>query len=129
MGRWHSKHPIPWDYFNTMSNASGQDLSWFFQNWFFTNNYIDLALTKADKTAQGTAITIKNVGGFAVPVDLKIDYADGSTETLHRSPEVWRTNQQQATITVPGSKAVRAVAFDHGIYLDADTKNDRLTVQ
>jgi len=129
MGRWHSKHPIPWDYFNTMSNAAGQDLSWFFQNWFFTNNYIDLALTKADKTAQGTAITIKNVGGFAVPVDLKIDYADGSTETLHRSPDVWRANQQQATITVSAGKAVRSVSFDHGIYLDADTKNDRLSVQ
>jgi len=129
MGRWHSKHPIPWDYFNTMSNAAGQDLSWFFQNWFFTNNYIDLALTKADKTAQGTAITLKNVGGFAVPVDLKIDCADGSTETLHRSPDVWRANQQQATITVPAGKAVRAVSLDHGLYLDADTKNDRLTVQ
>jgi hypothetical protein len=129
MGRWHSKHPIPWDYFNTMSNAAGQDLSWFFQNWFFTNNYIDLALTKADKTAQGTVVTIQNVGGFAVPVDLKINYADGSTETLHRSPELWRANQQQATITVPAGKVVRSVAFDHGIYLDADTKNDRLTVQ
>ena len=129
MGRWHSKHPIPWDYFNTMSNAAGQDLSWFFQNWFFTNNYIDLALTKADKTAQGTAITIKNVGGFAVPVDLKIDYTDGSTETLHRSPEVWHANQQQATVTVPAGKAVRAVSFDHGLYLDADIKNDRLAVE
>ncbi|HET9502676.1 MAG TPA: M1 family metallopeptidase [Hymenobacter sp.] len=129
MARWHSKHPIPWDYFNTMTNASGQDLTWFFQNWFFTNNYIDLALTSAEKTPQGTAITVKNVGGFAVPVDLKIDYADGSTETLHRSPEVWKANQQRATITVPAGKVVRAVAFDHGIYLDADRKNDRLTVQ
>ncbi len=129
MDRWHSKHPIPWDYFNTMSNASGQDLTWFFQNWFFTNNYIDLALTKVDKTAQGTTVTLKNVGGFAVPVDLKVDYADGSTETLHRTPELWRANQQQASITVPGSKAVRAVSLDHGLYMDADTKNDRLTVQ
>jgi hypothetical protein len=129
MDRWHSKHPIPWDYFNTMSNASGQDLTWFFQNWFFTNNYIDLALTKADKTAQGTTITLKNVGGFAVPVDLKVDYADGSTETLHRTPELWRANQQQASITIPASKAVRAVSLDHGLYMDADTKNDRLTVQ
>ena len=129
MARWHSKHPIPWDYFNTMSNAAGQDLTWFFQNWFFTNNYLDLALTKADKTAQGTVVTLKNVGGFAVPVDLKVDYADGSSETLHRSPELWRADQRQATITVPGSKAVRAVSFDHGLYLDADTKNDRLTVQ
>jgi hypothetical protein len=129
MDRWHSKHPIPWDYFNTMSNVSGQDLTWFFQNWFFTNNYIDLALTKADKTAQGTTITLKNVGGFAVPVDLKVDYADGSTETLHRTPELWRANQQQASITIPASKAVRAVSLDHGLYMDADTKNDRLTVQ
>jgi hypothetical protein len=129
MDRWHSKHPIPWDYFNTMSNVSGQDLTWFFQNWFFSNNYIDLALAKADKTAQGTTISIKNVGGFAVPVDLKVEYADGSTEILHRSPELWHANQQQASITVPGSKAVRAVSLDHGLYMDADTKNDRLTVQ
>ena len=129
MARWHGKHPIPWDYFNSMSSASGQDLSWFFQNWFFTNNYIDLALASAAKTAQGTAITVQNVGGFAVPVDLKITYADGSTDTLHRSPEIWHSNQQQAVITVPAGKAVRRVAFDHGIYLDANSKNDALTVQ
>ncbi|WP_223649975.1 M1 family metallopeptidase [Hymenobacter psoromatis] len=129
MDRWHGKHPIPWDYFNSMSSASNQDLNWFFQNWFFTNNYIDLALTKADKTAQGTVITIQNVGGFAVPVDLKVTYADGSTDTVHRTPALWRDNQHQATITVPGGKAVASVALDHGLYLDANTKDDRLAVQ
>ena len=129
MDRWHGKHPIPWDYFNSMSSASNQDLSWFFQNWFFTNNYIDLALTKADKTAQGTVVTIQNVGGFAVPVDLKVTYANGSTDTLHRTPALWRDNQRQATITVPGGKAVASVALDHGLYLDANTKDDKLTVQ
>jgi hypothetical protein len=129
MDRWHSKHPIPWDYFNSMSNASGQDLTWFFNNWFFSNGYIDLALTKADKTAQGTVVTIQNVGGFAVPVDLKVSYADGSSETLHRSPDLWRTNQQQASLTIPAGKVVQNVAFDHGLYLDADASNDRLTVR
>jgi len=129
MARWHSKHPIPWDYFNSMSSASGQDLTWFFQNWFFTNNYIDLALTKADKTAQGTAITVQNVGGFAVPVTLAVTYADGSTERVHRTPEIWKADQKQTVITLPGTKAVRSVAFDHGLYLDYDKKNDQLTVQ
>jgi len=129
MGRWHGKHPIPWDYFNSMSNASGQDLTWFFQNWFFTNNYIDLALTGAVKTAQGTEVRLRNIGGFAVPVDLKITYADGSTETLHRTPDLWRANPQQASITAPNQgKVVRAVALDHGIYMDADTGNDRLVM-
>ena len=60
MARWHGKHPIPWDYFNSMSNASGQDLSWFFQSWFFTNGYIDLAVGPVS----GSSVTVNNVGGF-----------------------------------------------------------------
>jgi hypothetical protein len=129
MDRWHGKHPIPWDYFNSMSNASGQDLTWFFNSWFFSNGYIDLAISKIDKTAQGTEVTLKNVGGFVVPVDLKVSYADGSTETLHRTADIWRANQQQASFTIPAGKAVQAVALDHGLYMDADGSNDRLTVQ
>jgi hypothetical protein len=129
MDRWHGKHPIPWDYFNSMSNASGQDLTWFFNSWFFSNGYIDLAISKIGKTAQGTEVTLKNVGGFVVPVDLKVSYADGSTETLHRTADIWRANQQQASFTIPAGKAVQAVALDHGLYMDADGSNDRLTVQ
>jgi aminopeptidase N len=129
MNRWHGKHPIPWDYFNSMNSASGQDLNWFFHNWFFTNGYIDLALTQANKTAQGTVVTLKNIGGFAVPVNLKVSYADGSSETLHRTPEIWRTNQQQVTITLPPAKAVQSVELVNGLFMDADTSNDRLTVK
>jgi hypothetical protein len=129
MDRWHGKHPIPWDYFNSMNSASGKDLNWFFNNWFFTNGYIDLALTSANKTAQGTVVTLKNIGGFAVPVNLKVSYADGSSETLHRTPEIWRTNQQQATITLPPAKAVQSVELVNGLFMDADTSNDRLTVK
>jgi hypothetical protein len=129
MNRWHGKHPIPWDYFNSMNSASGQDLNWFFHNWFFTNGYIDLALISANKTAQGTVVTLKNIGGFAVPVNLKVSYADGSSETLHRTPEIWRTNQQQATITLPPAKAVQSVELVNGLFMDADTSNDRLTVK
>ncbi len=129
MARWHGKHPIPWDYFNSMSSASGQDLSWFFNNWFFTNNYIDLALTQAAKTAQGYAVTVRNIGGFAVPVTLQVTYADGSSATVHQSPEVWHANERQATIGLPGPKVVQLVELVSGIFMDADTSNDRLAVQ
>jgi len=129
MARWHGKHPIPWDYFNSMSSASGQDLNWFFNNWFFTNHYIDLALDQVTRTAQGPAVTVRNVGGFAVPVTLRVTYADGSSETVHQSPAVWRANERQATIALPGAKAVQAVELVNGIYMDADPSNDRLTVK
>ncbi len=49
MNAWHGKHPIPWDYFNCMSTGSGQNLNWFFHNWFFTNNYIDLKIDTIKK--------------------------------------------------------------------------------
>ena len=129
MARWHGKHPIPWDYFNSMNSASGQDLNWFFNNWFFTNNYIDLALDPVTTTAQGPAVAVRNVGGFAVPVNLKVTYADGSTAAVHQSPAVWRANERQATIALPGAKAIKTVELVNGIYMDADTSNDRLTVK
>jgi hypothetical protein len=117
MDRWHGKHPIPWDYFNSMSSASGQDLSWFFHNWFFTNNYIDLAVA-----ASGSTITVQNIGGFAVPFDVNVEYTDGTRETLHQSPAVWQANQKQATITV--KKPVKAVKLDGGIFMDANEKDN-----
>lgn len=45
MDNWHGKHPIPWDYFNSMNTGSGKNLNWFFNNWFYTNNYIDLKIS------------------------------------------------------------------------------------
>ncbi|MBH8558023.1 M1 family metallopeptidase [Hymenobacter negativus] len=117
MDRWHGKHPIPWDYFNSMSNASGQDLSWFFNNWFFTNNYIDLAVT-----ANGSTVTVQNIGGFAVPFDMNVEYTDGSKATLHQSPAVWQANQKQAVLTLP--KAVKSVKLDGGIFMDANEKDN-----
>ncbi len=122
MDRWHGKHPIPWDYFNSMSSASGQDLSWFFNNWFFTNNYIDLAVA-----ASGSTITVQNIGGFAVSFDVNVEYTDGTRETLHQSPAVWQTNQKQATITV--KKPVKAVKLDGGIFMDANEKDNNWAQQ
>jgi hypothetical protein len=118
MDRWHGKHPIPWDYFNSMSSASGQDLTWFFNNWFFTNGYIDLAVGPVS----ANSVTVNNVGGFAAPFDMQLEYTDGTKETLHQTAAVWRSNQQQAVITVP--KAVKSVKLDGGIFMDANEKDN-----
>jgi hypothetical protein len=118
MANWHGKHPIPWDYFNSFTATSGQDLSWFFNNWFFTNNYIDLAVGAVN----GSTVTVQNIGGFAVPFDVAVEYADGSKATLHQSPAVWQANQRQATITLP--KAAKTVALQGGIFMDANEKDN-----
>jgi hypothetical protein len=42
--RWKFKHPTPADFFRTMEDASGMDLGWFWNGWFYSNNYLDLEL-------------------------------------------------------------------------------------
>ena len=121
MDRWHGKHPIPWDYFNSMSSVSGRNLNWFFNNWFFSNGYIDLAIVDPVKGKDGYTINVKNVGGFAIPFDVVLTFADGSTKTIHQTPAVWEQNQKQTSVTFKAviGKSLKSVTLDNGIYVDA----------
>src|SRR3569833_733479 len=112
MDNWHGKHPIPWDYFNSMSSGAGKNLNWFFNNWFFTNYYIDLALTNVTKIGAGYKFDIKNIGGFAAPFDLVITYADGSTGRVHQTSAVWEKDQKQAAVSFNINKTIKSVKID-----------------
>jgi hypothetical protein len=127
MDNWHGKHPIPWDYFNSMNAGSGQNLNWFFNNWFFTYDYIDLALQSVAKSKYGYNLNIKNIGGFAVPFDAVLTFSDGTTETFHQTPMIWKQNQQETTVNIKTGKIVKAVLLDGGIFMDADPSNNRWT--
>jgi peptidase M1-like protein len=129
MNRWHGKHPIPWDFFHSFNDASGQDLNWFWTNWFFTNNYIDIAIDKVEASNKKYTAWIRNIGGFAIPFDLLIQYADGSTETIHQTPAVWSKDQKNAAVSftpAPGKK-LQSVQATGGIYVDADRSNNKWT--
>ncbi|MWB96082.1 M1 family peptidase [Flavobacterium sp. GA093] len=120
MDNWNGKHPIPWDYFNSMNSGSGKNLNWFFNNWFFTNNYIDLAV----KNAKDGTIAVENIGGFAIPFDVNIVYTDGTKETLHQTPSIWETNQKTAAISLKNKKQIKEVTVDGGIFMDATPANN-----
>ncbi|MEO8852787.1 MAG: M1 family metallopeptidase [Ginsengibacter sp.] len=118
MDVWHGKHPIPWDYFYSMNTGSGQDLNWFFHNWFFTNNYIDLKIDTVTREKDFYTISIKNVGGFAIPFDIKIEYVDGQKVTMHQTPAIWKNNQKQQFFKISAKKIIKSVQLDGGIYMD-----------
>ena len=125
MERWHGKHPIPWDFFNTFNEVSGANLTWFWNNWYFSNHYIDLALSHLEKTPTGCRITIQNKGGMAAPVDIVLTYLDGSSQTFHQTPAIWAKNQQQAVISLPLTKKIKEARLSGGIFMDADPDNDK----
>jgi len=124
MTNWNGKHPIPWDYFNSMSTGAGRNLNWFFNNWFFTNGYIDLAIDNVTKSGTGYKIDIKNIGGFAVPFDVILTYADGTTETVHQTPIVWQHDQKHTSVDIKTGKTIKSATIDGGIFMDADITNN-----
>ncbi|MDQ1806547.1 M1 family metallopeptidase [Chryseobacterium sp. PTM-20240506] len=124
MNNWNGKHPIPWDYFNSMNTGSGKDLNWFWNNWFYTNNYIDLKITKGTQENGLLTINIDNVGGFAIPFDAVITYDDGGIESLHFTPSLWEKNQKQAVLTIPVKNKVKSIKLDGDIFMDYTPENN-----
>ena len=125
MDNWNGKHPIPWDYFNSFNTASGKNLNWFFNNWFFTNNYIDLSVRNVDKNI----VSVANEGGFAIPFDVVITYQDNTKETLHQTPAVWESNQKLAKVILKNKKQIKSLALDGGIFMDATPLNNLWTAK
>lgn len=124
MTRWNGKHPIPWDFFNTFNDATGQNLNWFWNSWFFSHNYIDLALKDVKISAGSTSVSIANEGGMPIPFDVVVTYTDGTTETFHQTPAVWQKDGKAATVPVKTKKPVASVKIESGIYMDAAPKDN-----
>jgi hypothetical protein len=125
---WHGKHTLPWDMFNSFNRASGKDLNWFFKNWYFDQGYIDFAVDGVAKTDGGYDVAIKNIGGFVAPVNVVVNYSDGSTESLHQTPAIWAANQKQATVKINTAKTVSSVTLDGGIWMDANTADNKVAL-
>lgn len=118
--RWHGRHPLPWDFFNSVNDLAGQDLDWFWRSWFFEPNYIDLAV----ETVRDRSVTIRNLGGMPAPFDLVVTRRDGTTTTVHQTSVVWRDTPTLATVTIPGGAAIGSVRLEGGIWMDADPSNN-----
>jgi Peptidase family M1 domain len=124
MERWNGKHPTPWDFFYTFDNVAGRPLDWFWSNWYFSDDYIDLGLKSVTRSGAGYTVVVSNVGGMVAPFDLVLHFNDGHTQRVHETPAVWERNQKQATLSVPAAGAVTSVEIDGGIWVDADPANN-----
>ncbi|MEO8720281.1 MAG: M1 family metallopeptidase [Ginsengibacter sp.] len=91
--RWAYKHPSPDDFFRTMENEAGEELSWFWKEWFYNNWQLDMAVrsvsyTKGD-VQNGVDIKIVNLQKMAMPCTVEIVLKDGSKQNLQLPVETW----------------------------------------
>lgn len=124
MARWNGKHPIPWDFFNAINDASGQNLNWFWNAWFFSAAHIDLALTDVKATGNTLTLQVQNNGGMPAPFDVTVTYTDGFTASFHQTPAVWQKGEKSINLQFSTSKPVATVKLDGGIFMDATPKDN-----
>ncbi|MFP9113616.1 M1 family metallopeptidase [Flavobacterium sp. RHBU_3] len=129
MDNWNGKHPIPWDFFYSMNTGSGKDLNWFWNNWFFSNNYIDLKVTAATANGSNINISLDNMGGFAVPFDVVATLEDGSKEKTHFTPSVWESGSGKVNVTVSAKKKVTSIEINGGIFMDTTPADNTMQVK
>ncbi len=95
---------------------TGKDLTAFFNQWLYTKDRFDVAVTGV----KDNQIILKNRGGIQMPVEVKVDYADGKSETL-----IWDANIEKDTLKVSSTSRIKHVTVDPDQrYLDYDATNN-----
>ena len=124
MDRWHGKHPIPWDFFFSINDLSGQNLDWFWNSWYFSHNYIDISIKSVKVERKKVILNLQNIGGMPAPFDIIVTTKSGDTKKIHETSAVWKANLKETDIVLKDIKNVSSIKIDGGIFMDADTSNN-----
>ncbi len=125
---WAYKHPAPDDFFRTMDNESGEDLTWFWREWFQNNWQLDLAVQsvsyKNDDYKNGADITILNLQKMAMPCTIEIVLKDGNRQNLQLPVETWMQSAKH-TIHFTTTQPLQSVTIDPAAMLpDSNRENN-----
>lgn len=124
--RWAFKHPTPADFFRTVEDYAGEDLSWFWHGWFGTTGTLDQAVDSVTTVAANSRqrVYLRNIGPLVMPVALGIGYDDGSSEKVTLPVEIWFYGNGYFYV-VQSSKKIIAVTIDPDtLFPDVDRSNN-----
>ncbi len=129
INRWAYKHPTPWDFFKTMDNASGEDLSWFWKAWFIENYKFDQSIQSVtydkDDAANGAVVTVLNLQQMALPVLLSYETVSGAKGTMKLPVEIWN-NTASFKVKLPTTEKLKTVYLDEDKILpDVNFENNK----
>ncbi len=108
---WAYKHPVPADFFNHMENVAGENLSWFWQGWFYGTGNIDLGINAVVPYGGNYLAVLNNKGDIPMPVLLEITFEDGTKERQMVPVEVWQRGNTWNHL-IKTTKKIKAVVID-----------------
>jgi hypothetical protein len=125
---WAFKHPTPADFMRRMRDASGMDLDWFWRNWLYETARLDQAVDAiTTREDGGSNVVLSNRGTMVMPVELKLTFVDGSTETVKLPVELWNLGPS-FTYRVSGTRRVTQADIDpRNVMPDLNRSNNRVS--
>ena len=121
MSRWMGKHPQPADFFQTFSEAAGEDLSWFWQPWFYQFGYPDLSIKEV--TSDGVLV-IERKGSFPVPVEVTITSENGKNWLISENARVWKDGKKLLNIPLENFKTITSIELGNNLIPDVNRKDN-----
>lgn len=129
---WAFKHPTPFDFFRTMENAAGEDLSWMWRSMFLNNWKMDQGLgevkeVKKDDKLTGYTIMVNNLEKMPMPIILQIKTKSGKTDIVKVPVDVWKRNVSWL-VRYPTTEEINEVVIDpEKVLPDSNPDNNKWT--
>jgi hypothetical protein len=119
--RWKFRHPGPDDFFRTVNEVSGQDLTWFFDQVYRSSNTFDygvqdLLSERRDDGTFRTTVIARRYGEATFPVDVVTTFTDG-----HQITEKWTGLDRRAIYVYDRPSRAAHVQIDPKRVLLLDT--------
>jgi hypothetical protein len=125
---WAFKHPSPYDFFHCINSAAGEDLNWFWKEWFFTTWKLDQAIADVkyieNDPSKGVLIEIENKGKMIMPVIIKVVQSNGQSGSVQLPVEIWQRGGTW-TFKYASTGTIDKVILDpENVLPDVDRKNN-----
>ena len=127
--QWQGKHPMPFDFFNSMNEGAGQNMNWFWKRWFFDAGVPNLSIADVKHKGKRFIVKVTNKGGKPVPVDIVLHYSDSSTQTIHASVGIWKNNISTSRFLFRASKKVKSITLGSLYTPDTDKSDNEYFVK
>ncbi len=123
---WNGKHPIPNDFFFTINEAAGENLSWFWKPWFFESGYPDVEIKTVEENGSSKKIVIKKNGQLPVPVLLKVTFDDNTVKELYEKMSVWNSGDEEFIILFDSKKKIKILELGGRLIPDVFKENNKM---
>ncbi|NOQ27922.1 MAG: hypothetical protein GQ564_21375 [Bacteroidales bacterium] len=123
VARWEGKHPTPYDYFYTMNDVLNENYNWYWQSWYFEIGNADLGIELKDNI-----VSIQNVGGYPLPIELIVEYKDGISKSISKSMNVWKNGEKNIKINIENFKQVKSVQINSELIPDINNSNNYVSI-